>query len=450
MQPWPRRATLVMTAALALSGAARGQSVRTATTGAPVLFICEHGTVKSLIAKLLFDQYAAAAGLNIRAESRGSAAETAVPAWMQANLRSDGFALGTWKPAPLTTADLRQARFVASFDVPASVSGAASAPRVRWDSLPAASEDYAASRNAIAARVRKLVDSLSASAHAHLQNVDWAAVDATMGRSGVVQPGDVHRYNFPRGDLTVTVATPNGEVQLRPALALGGWIAMHATGGGDSVMAMGDLVLAEQELSPVISALQAGGVQQSALHHHVIRETPRVLYMHVHAVGSASGIARTIRAAVALTGAPAASPSSATANAAPLDLDTLAIARALGRTGRVNGGVYQVSVPRAETIRDGAMVIPPAMGLGTALNFQPTGAGRAAITGDFVLIATEVNPVIKSLRAAGIEVTSLHNHMLTDEPRLFFMHFWANDDAATLARGLRAALDLTNSVRPAP
>ena len=297
-----------------------------------------------------------------------------------------------------------------------------------------------------AALVRRPVDSLAAHAH----TVDWTAIDAAIGRPGVVQPGDVHRYNFPRSDLTVTVTSAKGDVRLRPALALGGWIAMHAMGGGDSVMAMGDLVLTEREIAPVMSALQAGGVEQSALHHHVLYETPRVLYMHVHATGSAQSIAVAIRKAVALTGAPAATPAAVTAVAAPIDLDTAGVARALGRAGRVNGGVYQVSVPRAESIRDGAMVIPPAMGLGTAINFQPTGAGNAAITGDFVMIASEVNPVIRALRAAGIEVTSLHNHMLTDEPRLFFMHFWANDDAVGLARGLRTALELTNSVRPAP
>ena len=279
--------------------------------------------------------------------------------------------------------------------------------------------------------------------------VEWSAIDAAMGRPSVAQPGDVHRYNFPRSDLTVTAASAAGEVRIRPALALGGWIAMHATGHADSVMVMGDLVLTENEISPVISALQAGGVEQSALHHHILHESPRVFYMHVHAMGSVRAIATTIRTAVALTGAPPAAPVTATAPA-PIDLDTAAIARILGRTGRANGGVFQVSVPRAESIMDGMMPIPAAMGLGTAINFQPTGGGKAAITGDFVLLAAEVNPVIRALRRSDIEVTSLHNHMLTDEPRLFFMHFWANADATALARGLRAALDLTNSQRPAP
>jgi hypothetical protein len=220
---------------------------------------------------------------------------------------------------------------------------------------------------------------------------------------------------------------------------------MKATAGGALVMS--DLVLTEEELSPVISRLQSGGVEQTAIHYHVLRESPRVLYQHIHAHGNAVPLAETIRAAVALTRIPPP-PGSATPANAPFGFDTVAVAQALGHTGRVNGGVYQVNVPRSETIRDGGADIPPSMGLGTVMNFQPTGGGRSAITGDFVLIASEVNPVIRALRDNGIEVTSLHSHMLTEEPRLLFMHFWANDDAVKLAHGLRAALDKTNSRRP--
>jgi len=178
------------------------------------------------------------------------------------------------------------------------------------------------------------------------------------------------------------------------------------------------------------------------VHHHVIHESPRVLYMHVHAHGDAVKLAETVRAAVALTKAPLPAPA-APAPTPAIALDTAGIAAALGYNGRVNGGVYQTSVPRPETIRIGGMTVPGSMGLGTVMNFQPTGDGKAAITGDFVLVAREVNPVIRALRANGITVTSLHNHMLDDEPRLFFMHFWANDDAVKLARGLRAGLDST-------
>jgi hypothetical protein len=217
---------------------------------------------------------------------------------------------------------------------------------------------------------------------------------------------------------------------------------MKSAPGG--VVAMGDLVLTESEVGAVMSRLQEGGVEQTAVHHHVLHETPRVVYMHIHGHGDPVQLGETIRAAVALTGAPAAQPA-ALPSADPLGIDTTQIAQVLGHGGRVTGGVYQVSVPRAESVRDGDFEIPPSMGLATALNFQPTGGGKAAITGDFVMVASEVNAVIRALRESGIEVTSLHNHLLNETPRLFFMHFWANDDAVTLARGLRAALDKTNT-----
>ena len=271
--------------------------------------------------------------------------------------------------------------------------------------------------------------------------VNWAAVDAAMGRASVAQSDDVHRFNMPRGDLRVTV----DGIVLRPSFALGSWLAMKPV--ADGVMAMGDLVLTADEIEPVLSRLQAGGIEQTAIHHHVIRESPRVLYVHVHGHGDPLAIARAVHDAVALTTTPpAAAPAAASATA--FALDTTALMRALGYSGRINGGVFQVTVPRTEVIRDGGVVIPAVMGLGTAINLQPTGDGKAAITGDFVLTAAEVNPVIRALRDGGIEVTSLHNHLLNDEPRLFFMHFWANDDAIRLAKVLRSALDKTASTTP--
>ena len=272
------------------------------------------------------------------------------------------------------------------------------------------------------------------------RQIDWKAVEQAMGRTGAPQPGDVYRFSMPRSDMSVTVQG----VRLRPALALGSWIAFKAT--SDGAMAMGDLVLKESEVAPVMSRLQEAGIEQTAVHHHVLHETPRVVYMHVHGHGDPVKIAEGVRAAVALTSTPAQAPA-APAATVDLGIDTAQIASTLGHSGRVNGGVYQVSVPRTETIRDRGVEIPPSMGLGTVMNFQPTGGGKAAITGDFVMIASEVNAVIRALRQHGIEVTSLHNHLLNDEPRLFFMHFWANDDAVKLARGLRAGLDATNSQR---
>lgn len=272
--------------------------------------------------------------------------------------------------------------------------------------------------------------------------VAWERVDSAFGRTGIMQPGDVRRYGMPRGDLRVTAAG----VVLRPAFALGSWLAFRAHGPG--AVAMGDLVLTEDELPRVIARLQEGGVEQTAVHHHVTRESPRILYVHVHAHGDPVAIATTVRSALDLTGTPPAAPAGSAPAAPAVDIDTTGVTAALGHAGRVNGGVWQVNVPRQETIRSGGMDVPPSMGLGTVINFQPTGGGRAAITGDYVLLGSEVNPVIKALIANGIEITSLHSHMLDEEPRLFFMHFWANADAVTLARGLRAALDLTRSETP--
>jgi hypothetical protein len=268
---------------------------------------------------------------------------------------------------------------------------------------------------------------------------DWKDVDAAMGRAGQDQPDGTHKFALPRKDMNVTV---NG-VQVKAGLALGSWVAFKATAHGDA-MAMGDLVLAEDEVAPVMQELQSGGIEITALHNHLIGETPRVMYMHIHGMGQAASLAKAIHAAVAKTKTPEASPASAPPE---LDIDTKQIDQVLGHNGKNNGGIYQVSVPRAEHITEAGMAIPNSMGLATALNFQPTGGGKAAITGDFVLIGKEVNPVIKALRENGIAITALHSHMLEEQPHLFFMHFWANDDAVKLAKGLRASLDKTNSAK---
>jgi hypothetical protein len=276
---------------------------------------------------------------------------------------------------------------------------------------------------------------VAARAFAQSPRQDWAAVDRAFGRPGAMQPGDVQKYSFPRADLRVTAAG----VQVKPALALGSWVAFKAMGDTKGeAMAMGDLVLLESEVAPVMSKLQAMGVEQTALHNHLQHESPSVMYLHIEAHGHPVKIAEAVRAALALTGTPSVPP--AAAGSADFGLDTARLASALGYRGKVTGGVYQVSVPRAEQVRVAGMEIPPAMGVATALNFQPTANGKAAITGDFVLTADEVNPVIRSLREGGIEVTALHSHMLGEEPRLYFMHFWANDEAVKLARTLHAAL----------
>jgi hypothetical protein len=275
----------------------------------------------------------------------------------------------------------------------------------------------------------------------YAQEIDWKKVDEALGRTAAVS-GDVHRYGFPRTDLTVTL----DGVTIRPALALGGWAAFKPTHGG--AMVMGDLVLIETEINPVMAKLIENGIEITAVHNHVLRGSPATFYMHIGGHGDAVKLATALRAALADSKTPLTAPAS-TAPPPAIDLDTAWLDQIIGAKGQAVGGVYQFAVPRRDPINeDGMQITPPGpMGVATALNFLPTGGGKAAITGDFVLTGDEVNPVIEALRGDGIEVTAIHSHMLTEQPRLTFLHFWANDDAVKLARGLRAALDRTASVK---
>jgi len=273
---------------------------------------------------------------------------------------------------------------------------------------------------------------------------DWKPVEQAIGKAGTVQPDGVYKIGLPRTDLHVKV----GDVEVKASLALGSWIAFRKMAA--ETMVMGDLVLTEDEVGPVTGRLQEGHIEITALHNHLLNESPRIMYMHVSGHGDAVKLAQAIHDALALSKTPFTAP--APAQQPEIDLDTKQLDQVLGRTGKINGGVYQFTIMRAEKIFEGeeargAEPIPSSMGLATAINFQPTGSGRAAITGDFVLLGNEVNPVIATLRANGIAVTALHSHMLVETPRLFFMHFWANDDAMKLARGIRASLDKTNSAK---
>jgi hypothetical protein len=279
----------------------------------------------------------------------------------------------------------------------------------------------------------------STAAGVHAQAIDWAKVDGILGRSAAVG-GTVHRYGFPRSDLQVTL----DGVTIRPTLALGGWVAFQPM--GNAAMVMGDLVLLQAEVNPVMAKLIEGGVDVTAVHNHLLRAEPLTFYMHVGGHGDPVKLAETIRDALAvsktpLTASPPAPPPA-------IDLDTAQIDQILGAKGNNNGGVYAVNVPRRDPITEQGMAVgAPNMGGATAINFQPTGSGKAAITGDFALTGTEVVDVVRALRSNGIDVTAIHSHMLTEEPRIIFLHFWANDDAVKLARGLRAALDKTASAR---
>jgi hypothetical protein len=286
-----------------------------------------------------------------------------------------------------------------------------------------------------------IVAGITISGTARAEDIVWSKVDEAMGRSAAVTQ-DVHRYGFPRTDLNVTL----DGVTIKPSLALGGWVAFKPM--GSEAMVMGDIVLLETEIEPVMAKIIEGGLDITAIHNHLLRASPATFYMHVGGHGDPAKMAMVIHDALAVSKTPMTAP---TPPAAPpaVDLDSAQIEKIIGVKGQANGGVLQFNVSRRDAVTMEGMPMAPVgpMGVAEAINFQPTGNGKAAITGDFVLTETEVNPVLKTLRANGIDVTALHSHMLMENPRLFFMHFWANDDAIKLAKGLRAALDKTASTK---
>jgi len=272
---------------------------------------------------------------------------------------------------------------------------------------------------------------------AHAADIDWKKVDAALGKTATVS-GEVHRYGLPRSDLHVTL----DGVAIKPALALGGWVAFAPMHG--QAMVMGDLVLLDTEITPVMTKLMDSGLEITAIHNHILRASPATFYMHVAGHGNPEEMAASLRAALSSESKTPFDPPATAAAAAPsLDLDTAKIDEAMGAKGTVNGGVYQFGIPRREPATEDGMQVTTALGGANAINFQPTGGGKAAITGDFLVTGNEVNPLIRALRAGDIEVTAIHSHMLDEQPRMFFIHFWANDDALKLARNVRTALDKT-------
>jgi len=280
-----------------------------------------------------------------------------------------------------------------------------------------------------------LAGSMLAALPAAAADMDWSKVDQALGKTGTTQLGEVHKYALPRTDMHVTL----DGIAIKPALALGGWLAFKPM--GETTLVMGDLVMAEDEINPVMAKLLASGITVTAVHNHLLRAQPATFYMHVAGQGDPVKLATTIHDALGASKTPFGPAPAGAPAAVPVDLDTAKLEQILGHKGTATGGVYQFAIPRADVISDEGMVVPPAMGTAIAINFQPTGGSKAAITGDFVLAEKEVTPVLQALRENGIEVTAVHNHMLDDQPRTFFVHFWANDDAGKLAQGLRAALD---------
>lgn len=291
----------------------------------------------------------------------------------------------------------------------------------------------------MANRITILLAALALSgSNASAADTDWAQVATTLDRPlPAPSPDGIYRFGLSRSDLKVMV----DGVAIKPALALGGWLAFMPMSGG--TMVMGDLVLAQDEIGPVMKRLVESGVEISAIHNHLLRAEPAPIYMHVSAFGDAQRLASTFGDALKLSRLPPASPPTAE----KIALDTEALDAILGAKGTANGGVYQYTIARTEPVKDAGMAVPPALGSAHVINFQPTGDGKAAVTGDFVLLADEVKVVQRELISKGIEITALHSHMLKEEPRLFFMHFWANADAATLARTIRQVVDRTKPKR---
>jgi hypothetical protein len=264
----------------------------------------------------------------------------------------------------------------------------------------------------------------------------WDAVDTVFGQPGKDLPGNVHKFSWPRTDLKVSI----DGIAIEPPLALGSWGAFLKMYGGESHV-MGDLVLLGSEVAPVVGVLEESGFEILAIHNHLINETPRVMYVHFHGHGEATVLARTLKSALAKSATPLVPSSGATAAKPTPDQEKTFqnLQDLVGRKGNMAGRVLQLSIPRAESISEAGMDVPPAMGMAIAINFETVGP-KVATTGDFVLIADEVNPVIRELHAHGIEATALHSHMLRETPRLFFLHFWGVDTPEKIASGVKAAL----------
>jgi hypothetical protein len=264
--------------------------------------------------------------------------------------------------------------------------------------------------------------------------LDTATIAREIGKAGETQ-GDVYKISLARTDLQVSIEG----VLLKPGLALGSWIAFKSVGQG--AVAHGDLVLGEDEVAPVVRELEERGVRITALHNHLIHELPRVMFLHFWGQGEAGTLAQHLKQALSKTKTPFGEAKKGETRPEEVGFDPEQIQAMLGHKGTVKNGVLHVAVPRPETIMESFVEQPPSMGTATAINVQGAGAGKVAATGDFVMSEDEVNPVARALAAHGIQVTALHNHLVHSSPTLFFMHFWANDSAEKVSKGLRAGLD---------
>jgi hypothetical protein len=261
---------------------------------------------------------------------------------------------------------------------------------------------------------------------------EYQQVLSSLGKQGDYK-ANVLKVNIPRNDVSVTVAG----VKTPTPFGFGGWIAMTKGTGGIDVM-MGDLVLTQDEVSPVMSALLDNGFDVTALHNHFLQDEPRMLYMHVHGHGKPADLAKRVKPAIDLIGKNAAKPPATPAAASTLD--TAKLAQVVGTQGEQSGAVYKITIGRDDLkLTEMGAPINARMGLNTWAAFVGTNE-NAAIAGDVAMLANEVTPVLKALRKNGLDVVAIHQHMTDTRPTIYFLHYWGTGPAEKLATGFKAAV----------
>jgi protein-tyrosine-phosphatase len=388
------------------------------TDRARIVFVCEHGAAKSVIAAAYFNKLAAERGLRDRATYRGVSPQPELSAAALKGLRDDGLTAPAVNPAAITPDDVTGATHIFAIGC----------------SLPAHAKSSGKADNCAVVSVTSFASVARAQ---EIPAVYQQVLDA-LGRTGDFKD-NVLKVNIPRNDLAVTVAN----VKTPTPFGFGGWVAMTKGTGGMDVM-MGDLVLTQEEVSPVMSALLDNGLEVTALHNHFFWDEPRMFYMHVHGHGTPADLARKVKPALDLIGkganrppaAPAASPAAPSASA----IDTARIAQITGHQGDQNGTVYKITVGRDDLkLTEMGAPINARMGLNTWAAFVGTN-DNAAVAGDVAMLANEVTPVLKVLRQNGIDIVAIHHHMTGTSPTIYFLHYWGTGPADKLASAFKAAL----------